>query len=189
MKNLILIFALLFPTLAFAQTSRNPCYTTQGQSGTIPNCIGVGTATPLPVTSTPSAGVGPATTANSQSIIQNSQYPANSVGGPAPVASAADGTTGAVSVSLAATASTTAYICGFNVSAVGGTATVGPIAVSGLLGGTQRYEMNSAATPVMLSQSFSPCIPASAVNTPIGVTTVANGTATAVHVNAWGYRL
>ncbi len=35
--------------MAEAQTSRNPCYTTQGQTGGIPNCIGVGTTTPLPV--------------------------------------------------------------------------------------------------------------------------------------------
>jgi len=56
MKNLLLILALLFPTLAVAQTSRNPCYTTQGQSGTMPNCIGVGTATPLPVTLPSGAG-------------------------------------------------------------------------------------------------------------------------------------
>jgi len=48
-KILILLGLLLLPTLAEAQTSRNPCYNTTGQTGT-PNCIGVGTATPLPVT-------------------------------------------------------------------------------------------------------------------------------------------
>jgi hypothetical protein len=48
-KILILLGLLLLPTMAEAQTSRNPCYTTSGQSGTMPNCIGVGTATPLPV--------------------------------------------------------------------------------------------------------------------------------------------
>ena len=49
MKYILIIFALLLPTLAQAQTSRNPCYTSQGQTGTIPNCIGVGTSTPLPI--------------------------------------------------------------------------------------------------------------------------------------------
>jgi hypothetical protein len=50
MKNFILALILsILPTLAEAQTTRNPCYTTQGQTGQIPNCIGVGTATPLPV--------------------------------------------------------------------------------------------------------------------------------------------
>ena len=48
-KILILLGLLMLPTLAEAQTSRNPCYTTTGQSGTMPNCIGVGTSTPLPV--------------------------------------------------------------------------------------------------------------------------------------------
>lgn len=53
MKKLNFILAvlglILFPHFAEAQTTRNPCYTTQGQSGQIPNCIGVGVATPLPV--------------------------------------------------------------------------------------------------------------------------------------------
>lgn len=47
-KFLILALLLICPQLALAQTSRNPCYTSQGQTGTIPNCIGVGVATPLP---------------------------------------------------------------------------------------------------------------------------------------------
>ena len=187
MKNLILVFALLFPTLAFAQTSRNPCYTTQGQTGTMPNCVGVGTATPLPVTAMGSGGASPA---NSQAVIQSSQYPVNAVTTtPTAIANPANGTTGAVVSTLPAVASTTTFICGFNVSAVGGTATIGPVQLAGVIGGNQSYEMNSAATPVMLSQSFSPCLPASAANTAITITTVANGTATAVHVNSWGYRL
>ena len=39
------------------------------------------------------------------------------------------------------------------------------------------------------SFTFNPCIPASAANTAITVTTTANGTATAVDVNSWGYQL
>lgn len=45
---LILIFSFLSFSKAEAQTSRNPCYTTTGQTG-LPNCIGVGTASPLPI--------------------------------------------------------------------------------------------------------------------------------------------
>jgi len=37
------------------------------------------------------------------------------------------------------------------------------------------------------AQSYVPCISSSAVNTVITVTTTANGTATAVSVNSWGY--
>ena len=48
MKYILAFIFGLFITTANAQTSRNPCYTTQGQSGVMPNCIGVGTATPLP---------------------------------------------------------------------------------------------------------------------------------------------
>lgn len=56
MKKLLFILFLFLPTLANAQTSRNPCYTTGAQSTQgILNCIGVGTFTssggfgPLPV--------------------------------------------------------------------------------------------------------------------------------------------
>jgi len=48
-KILILLALLLLPQLAEAQTSRNPCYTTGALTTQgILNCIGVGTATPLP---------------------------------------------------------------------------------------------------------------------------------------------
>lgn len=98
------------------------------------------------------------------------------------------GTTGAVTGTLAATATTTTYICGFTVSAVGGTATLGPITVTGLKNGTFTYQLFSSASGVNLIQPFTPCIPASAVNTTIVVTTTADGTATAVDVNAYGYQ-
>jgi hypothetical protein len=37
-------------------------------------------------------------------------------------------------------------------------------------------------------QNFSPCIPASAQNAAITVSTTADGTVTAVNVNSWGYQ-
>jgi hypothetical protein len=48
MKKILLALALLMlPTLALAQSSqRNPCYNTNVST---PNCVSVGTATPLPV--------------------------------------------------------------------------------------------------------------------------------------------
>ena len=45
MKKFLLLALLLFPTISEAQTSRNPCYTTDNS-----NCIGVGSSTPLPTT-------------------------------------------------------------------------------------------------------------------------------------------
>jgi len=100
----------------------------------------------------------------------------------------ATGTTGAVVGTLTAAATKTAYICGFTVSAIGGTAAVGPITVAGLIGSSMVFQISSSAAGVNFSQTFSPCIPASAVNTNITITTTADGTATAVDVNSWGYR-
>ena len=99
----------------------------------------------------------------------------------------ATGTTGAVVGTLTATTLTTAYINGFTVSAVGGTAAVGPITIAGLLGGSQIYYMNSTAAGNTLAVNFQTPIPASAVNTNITVTTTADGTATSVSVNSWGF--
>lgn len=170
---------------ALAQVPSQLCFVAAGQPST--SCYPVATNNPLPVQS---SGTGPSTAAGAQSVVSASQYPVNAATPvPTPLAQASNGTTGSVVASLTAGAGATTYICGFNVSAVGGTAAVGPVQISGVLGGTQSYEMNAAATPVLLSQSFSPCLPASTVNTAITATTVADGTATAVHVNVWGYRL
>lgn len=98
------------------------------------------------------------------------------------------GTTGAVVGTLAGAAAKTTYICDFDVSAIGGTAPVGPVVVAGLLGGSKTYQLSSSAAGVIYSKSFSPCLPASAVNTAITITTTANGTATAVNVNSSGYQ-
>lgn len=51
MKKIILVLALLLvPTLASAQSQRNPCYNTASSANpTNQNCVPVGTLTPLPV--------------------------------------------------------------------------------------------------------------------------------------------
>lgn len=100
----------------------------------------------------------------------------------------ATGTTGAVVGTLAAATGKTTYICGFDVTAVGGTAQVGPIAVAGLVGGSAVYYLASSAAGTVLPVRYTPCIPASAVNTAIIITTTADGTASAVTVNSWGYQ-
>lgn len=101
----------------------------------------------------------------------------------------ASGTTGAVVGTLTSAAAKTAYISGFSVSAIGGVAAVGPIVVAGLAGGSQTYQMNSLAAGNTLVVNFAQAIPASAVNTNITVTTTADGTASAVNVNSWGFLL
>ena len=108
-------------------------------------------------------------------------------GGSTAIVGNATGSTGAVVGTLTATSTTTAFICGFNVSAIGGTAAVSPITVAGLLGGSQVYQLASTVSGNTLQVQFTPCLAASAVNTNITTTTTADGTATAVDVNSWGF--
>lgn len=160
MKYILIILFSLLATLAQAQTSRNPCYTTGAQSTQgIPNCIGVGTSTPFPVTSSalpPSSAV----------AVQGN----------------GSGTTGAVVGTLAAATGKFTYLCDFDVSAAG-TGLVGPVTIAGLLGGSKVYQLTA---PASIAKSFSPCLQSSAVNTAITITTTADATATAVNVNSSG---
>ena len=114
-------------------------------------------------------------------------YPA----GATAISGNATGSTAAVVGTLAAAAGKFTYICGFDVSAIGGTATIGPVVVAGLITASQTYQVpvNSATNATVLGPfTFTPCIQSSAVNTAITVTTTANATATAVDVNSWGFQ-
>lgn len=133
--------------------------------------------------------LGPQAIASAFPTIPSSQYPGNAVAAANPITGNATGTTGAVVGTLAAAASKTTFICGFAISATGGVATLGPITVAGLIGSSMVFQLFSTASGVNLSQQFNPCIPASAANTAITITTTADGTATAVDVNSWGYQL
>lgn len=99
----------------------------------------------------------------------------------------ATGSTSAVVGTLAAAASKTTYICGVAVSAIGGTATIGPVTIAGPAT-SLVYQLASTAAGNVFTQTFRPCIPGSAVNTAITTTTTADGTATAVDVVSWGYQ-
>ena len=101
----------------------------------------------------------------------------------------ATGTTGAVTGTLSALQGRLTYICGFDVSYIGGAAAVSPVTVAGLVGASMVYQLPVAtAAGQTFSRTYGPCIPASAQNTAITVTTTADGTATAVDVNSWGYQ-
>lgn len=101
----------------------------------------------------------------------------------------ATGTTGAVVGTLAANATKFTYICGFDVEAIGGTAAVGPITVAGLVGSSMVFQASStAAGGSVAKQAFTPCLPGSAVNTAITITTTADGSASSVDVNSWGFQ-
>jgi hypothetical protein len=108
--------------------------------------------------------------------------------GATPITAYATGTTGSVQAILAASLTKFTYICGFNVSAIGGTAAVGPVTVINAGGSTQTYQLTSSATGVLLQQNFTPCIPGGVINQSLVVQTTADGTATAVDVNVWGYQ-
>jgi hypothetical protein len=98
------------------------------------------------------------------------------------------GSTGAVVGTLPASSAGKTFICGFSVDALGGTAAVGPITVAGIVGSSMTFQLSSSATGAFREKSFTPCLAASAPNTAITITTTANGTATAVDVNSWGYQ-
>ncbi len=155
---------ILFPA-AHAQGVQRLCIPSYNADGAL-SCQDVTSANPLPVNATVLG------------------YPT----GAAPILGNGTGTTGAVVGTLAAAATKTTYICGFSVSAIGGAATVGPIVIAGPAT-SLTYQFASTATGATLAQTFQPCIPASAVNTAITTTTTADGSASAVDVNSWGYQL
>lgn len=157
MRILVGLFLLLACSAGHAQQYNRICYDVTGQTF----CTNVTAATPLPV-----VVLGP-------------------LGGA--IQGNGTGTTGAVVGTLAAAAAKTTYICGFSVSAIGGTAAVGPITIAGPTASLVYY-LASSASGNFLTQTFSPCIPASAVNTAITTTTTADGTASNVAVNSWGYQ-
>lgn len=116
--------------------------------------------------------------------------PAGSPAGSTQLAAGVTGSTGAVSAALPGGFASTTFVCGIDVSAIGGTAAVGPITLGPLVGGvtfTWQGSASAAGGPI-LQKEFTPCIPASAPNTAITATTTADGTATAVDVNLHGYR-
>jgi hypothetical protein len=96
------------------------------------------------------------------------------------------GSTGAVTATLTSSTGHLAYLCSFDISALGGTATVGPVTVTGLAQ-TLTYQLAATASGNVFVRSFKPCLPASATGTNIVITTTADGSASAVDVNAAGF--
>jgi hypothetical protein len=116
-----------------------------------------------------------------------SQYPSGAV----PLTATATGTTAATVATLSGTAGKTTYICGFTISADATTALAAAATVTGTISGSLNYIQNvGAATAAgVLTQTFNPCIPASATNTAIVITSAAAGLAGNTSVNGWGYQL
>jgi hypothetical protein len=101
------------------------------------------------------------------------------------------GTTAATTATLAANATKFTYICGFTITADATTAVAGTATVTGTVTGTLNYIQNvgTATAAGTLTQTFSPCIPSSAINTGVAVISVAAGIAGATAVTAWGFQL
>lgn len=121
-------------------------------------------------------------------VLAGSQYPAAAT----PITISATGTTAAVAATLAASATKTTYICGFAARGNATAAVTGNLTVAGTVTGTLNFTHFTApvATGIgVTEQRFSPCIPASAVNTTIVITAPAAGTAGIASVSAWGYQL
>lgn len=161
-----LVALALFVSLAAparAQQQVSPCTTLAQNTTTLQyNCVPVTSAAPLPVV------VGPS--------------------GASAMVAIGTGSTGAVTATLSAATNKTTFMCGFDVSAIGGTAPVGPVTVGPVVGGGSfTYQLSATASGNTLSRTFTPCIPGPATNTGITVTTTADGSATAVDVNVSGY--
>ena len=124
-------------------------------------------------------------------------YPVNDVGVLAtPVAASQNGTTGAVSATLATAANKLTYISGFEVTFSNPTAaTTITVTVTNTVGGPLNYAQQVLAAcaavppPPPLIVKFMPPIPASALNTAIAVNVPALGAgAPGVSVAAHGFQ-
>jgi hypothetical protein len=114
--------------------------------------------------------------------------------GATPIMASATGTT-AASVTLPAVPGLTTYICGFSIRANATAASTGNATVTGALGGTLNFtqytpSLTGAIAMSPLEPTFGPfCLPASAANTAIVITSAGNGGGGALSVTAWGYQL
>ena len=120
----------------------------------------------------------------------------NAAGNAIPVAVASNttvsvtGTTAATAATLPAIATATTFICGFDIGSTATAAAAGNATVAGTVGGTMNFTMGTGLSPAVVhtTETFTPCVAASAVNTPIVVTSAAPGTGGIISVTAWGYQ-
>jgi hypothetical protein len=115
--------------------------------------------------------------------------------GAVPIAVSATGTTLATAATLPAAPGQTTYICGFSIRAVATANAAGNATVTGTLGGTLNFThfipaLSTAAAAAPLEPPLgSFCLPASAINTAIVVTSAAAGSGGVVSVTVWGFQL
>jgi hypothetical protein len=120
--------------------------------------------------------------------------PADSVSKRIGVTAEATGTTAAVAATIPAVPGRTAYLCGLSVSPGSATTAItSSVTVTGLITGTLTWATGAPVTAVgvtgaVLTVPFTPCMPASAINSAIVVTSGALGAGGVNNdVNAWGF--
>lgn len=118
----------------------------------------------------------------------NSQYPT----GATPISITATGTTLAVTATLAASAATTTYLCGFSVRANATAATTLEMSITGTITNNLNFlewiAPNASGLGVVEPGPFVPCLPATATNTTISINSAPAGSGGLTSVSAWGYQ-
>lgn len=113
--------------------------------------------------------------------------------GAIPVTISATGTTAATAATLPGVANRTTYLCGFSIRAYATAAATGNATVAGTISGTLNFTQWTAPLAsgigIVEPNLGAACVPASAVNTGIVITSAAPGSGGTVSVAAWGYQL
>lgn len=109
--------------------------------------------------------------------------------GTTPKTASNTGTTGDVTATLTSASLRTVYICGFVITSGGtGSALVQNATVAGTIGGTLNFTYVTVSSGQgLLGVAFPQCIPASAQNTNIVITSPGGGSGTVAAVSAWGF--
>lgn len=121
-------------------------------------------------------------------VVLSSEYPS----GATAISATATGTTAATTATLAAAANKTTYICGLSIRANATAAATGNATVTGTVTATLNYTQWTAPAASgigIIERTFTPCLPASAVNTAIAVISAAPGVGGVVSVTSSGYQL
>ncbi len=123
-----------------------------------------------------------------QLLVTNPPYPNTAV----PITASATGTTAATTATLTNVTGHTTYICGFSIRANATAAATGNATITGTITGTLNFTQWTAPLASGLGiteNTFTPCVPASAVSTSIAVISAAPGTGGVVSVTAWGFSI
>lgn len=171
MKKLLLVLCIFLGSSFAAHAAALNAICTEALVTSI-ECDPVNATNPLPVTPGGAAGlVG---------------YPI----GATAISNYVAGIAGATSATIPAAAGKFSYICGFTITATATAAAIGQATLLNTGLTTLGFQQQVFASPAAsnLTETFSPCLPATAVNTAITVTSAAAGTGGATNVVVWGFQ-